>query len=220
MVASFVKKGSIIADIGTDHAYIPAYLVLNGVCDKAFAADIGKGPLLNAAETVEKYALEDKITLILSDGLKHINLDLVDTVILAGMGGDLIADILSCAKKEKLRKIHIIAQPQSHSEKVRSFLMENGFEIEEEKICLDQKHVYIAMSAVYTGKSDFPPYYEHYGELVKNKSELTEKFFENQLVHLRIKAEALSKAGSPEADILKDIIENTEKRVGENKNES
>ena len=117
MVASFVRQGSIVADIGTDHAYLPVYLISHGISEKAFAADIGRGPLFNAEKTVTEYGLNDKITLVLSDGLKKIDLSAVDTVILAGMGGDLIKDILSCADIEELKKIHIIAQPQSHAEK-------------------------------------------------------------------------------------------------------
>lgn len=217
MVASFVRQGSVIADIGTDHAYLPAYLISHGVCEKAFAADIGKGPLLNAKETVEEYGLEEEITLVLSDGLKNISLDDIDTVVLAGMGGDLIRDILSAADIEKLRRIHIIAQPQSHSEKVRLFLINNGFEIEREDICVDSKHTYICLSASYTGKTDYPKHYEYYGRLTENESELVKPYLESQMVHMTKKRDALLKADaqSEEAQNLTEIIKNIETAIGE-----
>lgn len=217
MVASFVRQGSIVADIGTDHAYLPVYLISHGISKKAFAADIGRGPLLNAEKTVTEYGLNDKITLVLSDGLKKIDLSAVDTVILAGMGGDLIKDILSCADIEQLKKIHIIAQPQSHAEKVRGFLTQNGFEIEREDICLDSKHVYICMSASFTGRTEYPCSYEYYGELIKNNNELVRPFIKNQIMHMRKKLDALMKASSSseEAKILSETINNIEKAIGE-----
>ncbi|MGN1348368.1 MAG: tRNA (adenine(22)-N(1))-methyltransferase [Acutalibacteraceae bacterium] len=217
MVASFVRQGSVVADIGTDHAYLPVYLISHGISEKAFAADIGRGPLLNAEKTVTEYGLNDKITLVLSDGLKEINLSAVDTVILAGMGGDLIKDILSCADIEALKKIHIIAQPQSHAEKVRGFLIQNGFEIEREDICLDAKHVYICMCASFSGKTEYPCSYEYYGELIKNDNELVKPFLENQIMHMRKKRDAMIKASSrsEEAKMLSETINNIEKAIGE-----
>lgn len=216
MVASFVRQGGVIADIGTDHAYLPAYLILKGVCDNAYAADIGKGPLLNAKETVEEYDLEDKIKLVLSDGLKNVPLEKTDTVVLAGMGGDLIRDILSYPDIDCLRKLHIIAQPQSHSEKVRLFFMNNGFEIEREDICLDSKHIYICMSAVFTGRTDYPDSYEYYGELIKNESELVGEYLGLQLMHMKKKRDAFLKSGcEKDAQALGNVIANIEKAMGE-----
>ena len=222
MVSSFVKNGCIPADIGTDHAYLPSYLVINGTCERAIAADIGKGPLNNAAETVREFGLEDKIKLILSDGLKKIDFSDIDTVILAGMGGDLIKNILSSADMNELRKIHIIAQPQSHSEKVRLFLMENGFEIEREDVCEDSGHIYNCLSAYYSGKTDYPLYYEYYGKLMESDSDLAETLIQNTVSQIAIKYEALinAKKNSVESEKLNDIIKVLNKIIGENRNEN
>lgn len=215
-VASFVKKGSIPADIGTDHAYLPAYLITQGVCERAFASDIGEFPLLNAKETVEKYGLSDKIMLVLSDGLEKIDLDSVDTLIFAGMGGDLICDILSTADENKLRKLRIIAQPQTHIERVRLFLMKNGFETENEKICLDAKHIYICLCAEYTGRTDYPPCYEYYGKLAGSSDALTHEYFEKLLGSLKIKQTALLNNGkATEAEVAAGIINNISIALGE-----
>lgn len=222
MVSSFVKKGCIPADIGTDHAYLPSYLIINGICERAIAADIGKGPLMNAAETVRDFGLEDKIKLILSDGLKRINLSEIDTIILAGMGGDLIKNILSSADMNELRKIHIIAQPQSHSEKVRLFLMENGFEIEREDICEESGHIYNCLSAYYSGKTDYPLYYEYYGKLIDSDNDLAEALIQNIVSQMDIKFKALIKAEKnyEESEKLHDIIYALNIIIGEKRNEN
>lgn len=217
MVASFVKKGSSPADIGTDHAYLPVYLILNGICSRAIAADIGAGPLRNAKTAVEEYGVEDKIWLIQSDGLKKIPLNVIDTVILAGMGGDLIRDILAFPDKDALRKLHIIAQPQSHSEKVRRFLMDNGFEIEREDICADGKHTYNCLSASYKGICDYPPYYEYYGELPRCKDNLAGDYFEKLISVLDKKRNCLPSSDeySGQLQELNDIIKTLKTVIGE-----
>ena len=94
-VASLVKGGGIIADIGTDHGYLPVFLVQNGIVPGAIAADIGKMPLENARKTVVEYGLTDKIQLRLSDGLKEFVSTDASEIIFAGMGGTLIAEKLA-----------------------------------------------------------------------------------------------------------------------------
>ena len=95
-VASLVRNGKRVADIGTDHGYLVAYLVENNICPCGIAADLRKGPLENARQTVIQQGLSDKIELILSDGLENISPDSCDDIVIAGMGGNLIAK-----KKEK-----------------------------------------------------------------------------------------------------------------------
>ena len=85
-----VRPGSVAADIGTDHAYLPASLILNGICPRALACDLRKGPLSNAAKTVAAYGLEGKITLRLSDGFDEIEPFEADDLIICGMGGTLM----------------------------------------------------------------------------------------------------------------------------------
>ena len=146
MVASLVDKGSRVADIGTDHAYLPVYLILNGISPFCFASDINPGPLNNANKNAEKYGC-NSISLFLSDGLENVPLKSVDTLIFAGMGGDLIVDILSKADYESLCGKTIITQVQSHAEKVRLFLLQNGFTIAEETACRDAGKLYSAIKS-------------------------------------------------------------------------
>lgn len=92
--ADMVRKGVVAADIGTDHAYLPSYLVLSGICPRALACDLRKGPLENAAKALEHWNIADKITLRLSDGLDELSAGEADDIIMAGMGGILIAKLL------------------------------------------------------------------------------------------------------------------------------
>lgn len=152
MTADMVRCGSRLADIGTDHAYLPAVLILDGTVPSAIAADLRKGPLENADTTVRDNSIEDKVQLRISDGLSFIDSNEVDDIVIAGMGGILIAEILEKAPWVKNEKYKLILQPQSHSEDLRKFLYDNGFEITEEKSCFEDEKVYICMSAIYTGK--------------------------------------------------------------------
>ena len=94
LCASFVRQDSKLADIGTDHAYLPVWLCQNGVCKSAVAADINPEPLSRGQLTIAQAGLEDKVKTRLSDGLKSISADEADDIVIAGMGGELIAKII------------------------------------------------------------------------------------------------------------------------------
>ena len=92
-IASFVSEGMCVADIGTDHGYIPIYLTSEGMTDKAYAMDVNRGPLERAGENIRKEGLDGRIECILSDGMEKLPID-ADSVVIAGMGGDLMEQIL------------------------------------------------------------------------------------------------------------------------------
>ena len=121
MAARMVRSGKAVADIGTDHAYLPAYLILRGISPKALACDVRKGPLENAKNTVESYGIEDKITLRLSDGFDEIEPFEADDFIMCGMGGTLMEQLVSRTHWLKDKRKRIIVQPQSHAEDIRRF---------------------------------------------------------------------------------------------------
>ncbi len=150
--ASLIRGGGIVADIGTDHAYLPVYLIQTGKIQSAVAADIGKMPLENAAKSVEFYGLTDKIELRLSDGLNSFVPEDATEFVFAGMGGTLIAEKLKETPWIKNKKYHFVFQPQSRAEDLREFLYSNGFSINEEKATHEGRRVYIAFDATYTGK--------------------------------------------------------------------
>ncbi len=149
--ASLIKGGGIVADIGTDHGYLPVYLIQSGKIERAIAADIGKMPLENAAKAVSQYGLSDKIELRLSDGLNSFSENEADEIIFAGMGGTLIAEKLKEIPWTRNKNLHFVFQPQSRAEDLRGFLYANGFEIGKELATHEGNRYYIAFDAYYTG---------------------------------------------------------------------
>ncbi len=150
--ASLVRGGGIIADIGTDHGYLPVYLIQSGRVKGAIAADIGKMPLQNAAKTIENYDLDNVISLRLSDGLREFSEGDADEYVFAGMGGTLIAEKLAETPWIKDSNLHFVFQPQSRAEDLRKFLFENGFSINNELAVHEGRRVYITFDATYTGE--------------------------------------------------------------------
>ena len=115
MTAALIPENAVVADIGTDHAYLPCFLVNNGMIPSAIASDVADGPMENAKKTVEKYGLADKITVRKSDGLQNIRPAECTCIVLAGMGGNLICDILSAAPWSHEK--YLVLQPMTHSQK-------------------------------------------------------------------------------------------------------
>ena len=148
--AALVKSGAVVADVGTDHGYIPVFLVKNGISPRALALDINEGPLNSCKELVRAECLEDRIITRLSNGLDNVDKSECDTIIIAGMGGELIADILS--RHSWIKEKHIILQPMTHPELARKFLFDNGFEIQNDIIVCDKKHHYSVFDAVFTNE--------------------------------------------------------------------
>ncbi len=147
----FVTRGGVACDVGTDHAYLASYLAKNGICEHVYACDIALGPLEAARATVTKLGLLDKVTIIQSDGLDNVpNGDITD-VIIAGMGGELITDIVLRADWLK-RGVNLVLQPQTKASDLRLALCKNGFTIKNEKAFPDRDFCYPVINAVYTGE--------------------------------------------------------------------
>ncbi len=206
-VASLVRNGKRVADIGTDHGYLVAYLVENGICHSGIAADLRKGPLENARQTVIQQGLSDKIELILSDGLENIPSDACDDIVIAGMGGNLIAEILEKAPWVKDERINIVAQPMTHAEVLRQYFIDNGFTITEEKTATDGKRYYCIISANYTAtKQEHKLSYIYTGE-IKPETDTDIKYLRKILTALTKKYDALMSANKEDTDNLKEIID-------------
>lgn len=141
-VASFVPDGARLADIGTDHAYLPVSLILEGRIPSAIAADLRKGPLDRARTTAMEYGCTQKLSFRLCDGLKGISPDEVDTVAIAGMGGETIASILSAARWVKEKSLPLILQPMSTQPELRRWLWQQGYVIQKETIICEGNTLY------------------------------------------------------------------------------
>jgi ribosomal protein L11 methyltransferase (prmA) len=151
-IADFVKKGAVVADIGTDHAHIPIYLIKNNIISKAYACDINAGPLEKAKENINYYGVKN-IELRLSNGLEKLKTDEADTFIIAGMGGELIIDILDRGQGFFDKKNTFILSPHTKIEEVRNYLLRKGLKILKEDMCIDEGKFYTVMEAVYMGKT-------------------------------------------------------------------
>lgn len=197
MAAEEVRQGKKVVDIGTDHAYLPAYLIENNICPSAIAADIGKGPLENAKKVVSTSPLlTERIELRLSDGLEKISPDEADDIVIAGMGGILISEILTKAPWVKNESKRLILQPMSHAEDVRKYLCENGFEIIKEKASTDGKHNYIIIVAEFRNKENDKNEAFYYKGLIQyDSSEIAQKYHNSRMNSLIKKRDALKNSG-------------------------
>ena len=144
-IASFVQPGSRVADIGTDHGYVPIWLVQKGVCPSALAMDVRKGPLSRATENIALAGLADKIETRLSDGVAKLLPGEADSVVIAGMGGELIIKILENGRHMWDSVKQWVLSPQSEIFKVRRWLFENGFVIRKEDMILEDGKFYTVM---------------------------------------------------------------------------
>lgn len=142
-VASFVPTGAVVADIGSDHAYLPCYLVHNGIVTKAIAGEVVKGPFESALRQVKLEGLQEHITVRLADGLEAIEQsDGVNTITIAGMGGPLIVSILE-KNPEALNKVtRLILQPNIHAKVIRQWAIQNHWAILDEEILKEDEKIY------------------------------------------------------------------------------
>ena len=206
--AELVRSSRKTVDVGTDHGYLPAFLVMSGVTDCVTAADIGKGPLENAEKTIKKYSLEGKIDTCLSDGLEKISPD-TEEIIICGMGGTLIAEILSKAEWIKHEEIHLILQPMTHSYDVRKFLCENGFYIDAEKFCTDTGRDYVVISAFYDGKDhNRDDFYYYFGDVANGESESEKGYIKRQIFYIKSRYYGLMMSGKEdEASVFGKVLD-------------
>ena len=142
-IADLIPPGSIVADIGTDHAYLPVYLLQEQISERAIAVDINQAPLDQAKETIEAFNYMQKIDIRKGNGLRVLNdEDHIDTVVIAGLGGESIAKILTEGKEKVVNLQRIILQPMSEAGFLRRFLAENGFTIMHEALAMEGRHLY------------------------------------------------------------------------------
>lgn len=139
------KDGHILADIGTDHAYLPCYLVENKIIEKAYACDVAKGPYESSLSTIKHYHFEKQIEALLGSGLDPILDKDISMITIAGMGAFLISDILEENKNYLDQNKILFLQPNANSDHLREYLFKNQFDILDEKIIQEGHHIYEMM---------------------------------------------------------------------------
>jgi tRNA (adenine22-N1)-methyltransferase len=188
-IISLVDRCNNIADIGTDHGYIPIYLIKNNLCNGAIASDINLGPKKKAELNIGMEGLSEKIQCRLGGGLNTIKPYEVQAVIIAGMGGYLIRDILEDRLDVFKSLDYAILQPAQNPEILRKYIYERGFKIIDEELCFDQNKYYETIKVAYDNKpkieDDF--YYEVSKTFIEKKHPLIEDYVKYKLlVYIKI----------------------------------
>ena len=147
-IAEMVTEGNRLVDVGCDHGYLPVYLMLQHKIPGAIATDVGKGPLARAQEHIAQYHMEAYIETRLCNGLSEIRPGEGDTLVIAGMGGPLMERILSEGRHALPGFQELILQPQSDIPHFRRFVMQNGYQIVQEEMILEDGKFYPIMKVV------------------------------------------------------------------------
>lgn len=207
-VASLVSAGARVADIGSDHAYLPAALVLDGKIDFAIAGEVVKGPYENAVHEIKDHQLEGQVIPRLADGLAAIEpADKVDTITIAGMGGSLIASILEKDKNKLTGIKRLVLQPNVGESQLREWLMNNHYQIMNEKIIEEDNHIYeiiVAEPSVVPFRYskyelDFGPF------LLENKGPIFKKKWQEYLQREAHVIDQMQKAQQPPVKKINEI---------------
>lgn len=192
-IAELVPQGSSVADVGTDHGYIPVWLKQNGF-DRVTATDIGSGPLERAVSTAESFGLAAEIAFSLCDGLSGIDPSDAETIIIAGMGGETIAGILSRAPWTREGRA-LLLQPMSKSELLRTWLLQNGYVIKAECLVRDSGKLYSIITATGgTGAEPEPWEYILSPALAKSGDLLLPEYLDSQLEKLEKRITGLQRS--------------------------
>lgn len=162
LVVQKVNPCHVLADIGTDHAYIPLEVIKRSICQKVIATDSKPGPLLFADKNLRMHGLQEKIEIRQGDGLQVLHANEVDCIVIAGMGGELIADILQQGFDKAISAKQLVLQSMSSTEVLRKWLYNKGFHIYDEELVNEDEKIYNVICARYDGiiRSESEIYYE------------------------------------------------------------
>ena len=214
-VAQLVRQGARFADIGTDHAYLPIFLLKQGIISEAVCSDINEGPLSSAKRNAVESGVSAKMSFYLSDGADALSgLGITDYAI-CGMGGELIADIVDRASEMKNEGVNIILQPMTKQGHLRRYLASSGYKITCESYCTDAGKNYVCMLAFYDGQvrdiSDFE------AEFGSENCEIVN--ISSQILYLKGKIRAFSKiadgkiSGGDDASLELSLVRDAERRI-------
>lgn len=210
----YVRTGKRLADIGTDHGYLPIYLILENKISSAIAADINRGPLEKADENIKKFGLESRIGTVLCDGLSGITSAEVDDIAIFGMGGELIMKIIDEAPWVKDNTKRLILQPMTHPEKLRKYLADNGFNIIGESLSIDRGKIYQTICSEFDGTiRKFDNITLLYGEyILKNGGELLveQMYIDSKKLLRKIEGK---KAGGEDVSYENELLVNIKKYI-------
>ena len=204
MIASFVPGGSRVADIGTDHGYIPIHLVQEGIAKSAIAMDVREGPLLRAQTHIKEAGLTDLVEVRLSDGLLKLEKNQADCVVIAGMGGELIIHILEEGRHLWDSISYWVLSPHSELYKVRKFLAEHEFSIGRETMIKEDGKYYSVMGVTrdsMVSEDRDPELGYRYGkELLDSKNPVLKEFLQKEQIQIGEILKGLQSSGTKNAE--------------------
>ncbi len=192
LLASLIPEGSRLADIGTDHGYVPVYLLQRGLIDGAIASDIGAEPLQHAKNTAAEYEVEG-IDFRLCPGLDAIASEECDTILIAGMGGETIITILENAPWTKRGDHLLLLQPMTKVEMLRKWLADNGYTFTGERLVFDKDHLYPVM-LVRGGAQEELTLAQQYGGVMLDGDLLYGEYLDERIMKLTIAIDGLMRA--------------------------
>ena len=192
LLASLIPAGSRLADVGTDHGYVPVYLLQRGLIEGAIASDIGAEPLQHAKNTAAEYEVEG-IDFRLCPGLDAITPEECDTILIAGMGGETIITILENAPWTKRGEHLLLLQPMTKVEILRKWLADNGYTFTGERLVFDKEHLYPIM-LVRGGSQEKLTLGQQYGGVLLDGDELYGEYLDERIMKLTIAIDGLMRA--------------------------
>lgn len=191
-VAALITEGNVVADIGTDHAYLPIHIVKSGISRKVIAMDVRKGPLEKAQQNVRDYGVSDNVSIRRSDGLGALCPMEAETITICGMGGKLIQSILENGKDKYNSHTQLILSPQSELREFRQYLYSFGYSVQKEVMLKEDGQFYFIFCCHRDGQNDFEDFFCHeddifietvlrYGmELLKEKNECLREYLKRE----------------------------------------
>ncbi len=207
-IAELLPRHQSLADIGTDHAYIPIYALLEGKAAHTIASDINQGPLMRAKANAERCGVSDKVSLRLGAGLTTLEPGDAETIVIAGMGGILIADILENSKAVVRSAKYLILQPMTAVRELREYLCSHDFTVEKEVLCAEEDKIYNIICVKTGGKTDYSPKEMLLGRgLAKASPTLYKRYYAAVERKLKIRLEGLKSSASSENRHLADNVQ-------------
>lgn len=213
----YITKNARIADIGTDHAYLPIYLIRERIASQALVCDINRGPLESALSNIRAAGLSDRMETMLTDGLHGVAPFAPDDILIFGMGGELIVRILSGAPWIRKSSVGLVLQPMTHAEMVRAWLAENGFAVTGESLTQDGGRIYQTIAARFCGQAE--PYTEEElllgKENIRRGGEVFRAFLLHEIAVYETICNGKSNAAAPDALKERLLLAKLKKRLEE-----
>ena len=213
-VADLVSPGLTVADVGTDHGYIPIYLTLTGKSPKVIAMDIKEGPLQRAKDHIAAYDLQDKIETRLSNGVERLVPNEFECVVIAGMGGALTVQIMEEGEEVFKNLKEFVLQPQSELYKVRKYLKDHSYKIVAENMVLEEGKYYPMMRVIQGEDGDYTDVELLYGKyLLQEKNSILKSFLEKERGTKRLILEKLNQEQGDHIEMRKSELEEELRRI-------